>query len=91
MGLNAFKIKEGGFRMGIRKKFFTQRVVRYWYSFPEKLWLPLHGSVQGRIGWGLGHSDLVGDRSCPQEESWNWVIGLWSPLQSKLSYDCMKS
>jgi len=26
---------------------------------PEKLWLPLPGSVQGQLGWGFEHCGLV--------------------------------
>jgi len=32
---NGFKIKEGRFRLGIRKKSFTVRVVRPWHKLPR--------------------------------------------------------
>ena len=65
------KLKER--KLGVRRKFITQRVVRPWHSCPEKLWCPIPGGTQGQFGWGPGQLSWWGT-VLPIAENWNWMI-----------------
>jgi len=61
-GGNGCKLKEGIFRLDIRKKFFTMGVVKQWNRFPtEAVDAPLPGSVQGQTGWSSEQPGLMED------------------------------
>ncbi|KFV48344.1 hypothetical protein N341_02437, partial [Tyto alba] len=55
---NGFKLKEGRFRLDIRKKFFTVRAVRHWHRLPiEAVAAPSLEGFKARLDGAL--SNLV--------------------------------
>ncbi|KFR17572.1 hypothetical protein N306_01557, partial [Opisthocomus hoazin] len=55
---NGCKLKEGRFRLDIRKKFFTMRVVKHWNRLPrEAVDAPFLAAFKARLDGAL--SNLV--------------------------------
>jgi len=55
---NSSKLKEGRFRLDIRKKFFTMRVVRPWHRLPrEAVAAPSLEVLKARLDGALNNLD----------------------------------
>jgi len=53
---SGFKLKEGRFGLGSRKKCFTITVMRHRHRLPRDGGIPIPGNTQTQTGWG---SDLA--------------------------------
>ena len=84
-GGNGFKQEEGRFRVYVRNKYFTVRVVSHWNRMPsEVVDAPSLEGTQRQAGWGFEQPGLEGG-----VHAYSWHLELYNlkgPFQRKPFY-----
>ena len=61
LSLNSgFKLKEGKFRLYVRRQFFTQCDETLAQAAQRSCGCPIPEGAQGQVAWGPGQSDILG-------------------------------